>query len=133
MNPLLVLVEFFLQFFPELVKEKHLYILQTPLFRVRNKNNTMYCYDIAEKVHAENTLKGKLEITRFKGLGEISPSEFKAFIGNDIRLDPVVLKVDTTIEDLLKFYMGKNTPIRQEFIINNLKIEEQLETEDIDG
>ena len=128
----LLLITFFLQFFPELVKEKHLYILQTPLFRVRNKHKTMYCYDITEKTHAENTLKGKLEITRFKGLGEISPSEFKSFIGNDIRLDPVVLKLDTTIEDLLKFYMGKNTPVRQEFIINNLKLEEKLETKDID-
>ena len=88
----LLLITFFLQFFPELVKEKHLYILQTPLFRVRNKNNTMYCYDIAEKVHAENTLKGKLEITRFKGLGEISPSEFKAFLfGQNLEQTAVIL------------------------------------------
>ena len=128
----LLLITFFLQFFPDLVKEKHLYILQTPLFRVRNKQKTIYCYDIHEKQNAENILKGKLEITRFKGLGEISPSEFKAFIGNDMRLDPVMLKVDTTIEDLLKFYMGKNTPSRQEFIINNLQIEEKIETDNID-
>ena len=128
----LLLITFFLQFFPDLVKEKHLYILQTPLFRVRNKHKTIYCYDINEKQNAENILKGKLEITRFKGLGEISPSEFKAFIGDDMRLDPVMLKVDTTIEDLLKFYMGKNTPSRQEFIINNLQIEEKIETDNID-
>jgi len=122
----LLLITFFLQFFPDLVKEKHLYILQTPLFRVRNKQETIYCYDVSEKKVAENQLSGKLEITRFKGLGEISPSEFKAFIGSDMRLDPVVLKRDTTIENLLKFYMGKNTPIRQNFIIDNLKIEEHL-------
>ena len=121
----LLLITFFLQFFPDLVKEKHLYILQTPLFRVRNKQQTIYCYDLKEKLAAENALSGKLEITRFKGLGEISPSEFKAFIGSDMRLDPVVLKGDT-IEDLLKFYMGKNTPKRQDFIINNLKVEKHL-------
>jgi len=122
----LLLITFFLQFFPDLVKEKHLYILQTPLFRVRNKQDTVYCYDIHEKQNAENKLSGKIEITRFKGLGEISPSEFKAFIGSDMRLDPVVLKRDTTIDDLLKFYMGKNTPIRQDFIIQNLKFEDNL-------
>ena len=122
----LLLITFFLQFFPDLVKEKHLYILQTPLFRVRNKSETLYCYDDDEKKRAENKLSGNLEITRFKGLGEISPSEFKAFIGNDIRLDPIVLKGETTIEDLLAFYMGKNTPSRQTFIIDNLKIEETI-------
>ena len=128
----LLLITFFLQFFPDLVKENHLYILDTPLFRVRNKQRTIYCYDINEKKNAENELAGKLEITRFKGLGEISPSEFKEFIGPNIRLDPVILKGDTTIDDLLKFYMGKNTPQRQQFIINNLKIEEQLEIDNID-
>ena len=122
----LLLITFFLQFFPDLIKEKHLYILQTPLFRVRNKQETIYCYDLAEQQNAKNKLSGKIEITRFKGLGEISPSEFKAFIGPDIRLDPVVLNRDTTIDDLLKFYMGKNTPLRQDFIIENLKIEDNL-------
>ncbi len=122
----LLLITFFLQFFPDLIKEKHLYILQTPLFRVRNKQETIYCYDLAEQQNAKNNLSGKVEITRFKGLGEISPSEFKAFIGPDIRLDPVVLNRDTTIDDLLKFYMGKNTPSRQDFIIENLKIEDNL-------
>ncbi len=122
----LLLITFFLQFFPDLIKEKHLYILQTPLFRVRNKQETIYCYDLAEQQNAKNKLSGKVEITRFKGLGEISPSEFKAFIGPDIRLDPVVLNRETTIDDLLKFYMGKNTPSRQDFIIENLKIEDSL-------
>ena len=122
----LLLITFFLQFFPDLVKEKHLYILQTPLFRVRNKKETIYCYDGIEKKEAEEKLSGKIEITRFKGLGEISPSEFKKFIGQDIRLDPIVLKRDTTIDDLLKFYMGKNTLNRQNFIIDNLKIEDNL-------
>ncbi|MAQ31449.1 MAG: DNA topoisomerase IV [Flavobacteriales bacterium] len=122
----LLLITFFLQFFPDLVKEKHLYILQTPLFRVRNKKETIYCYDGTEKKEAEAKLSGKIEVTRFKGLGEISPSEFKNFIGQDIRLDPIVLKRDTTIDELLKFYMGKNTPNRQDFIIDNLKIEDNL-------
>ena len=122
----LLLITFFLQFFPDLVKEKHLYILQTPLFRVRNKSETLYCYDDDEKKRAENKLSGNIEITRFKGLGEISPYEFKAFIGKDIRLDPIVLKGETTIEDLLAFYMGKNTPSRQTFIIDNLKVEETI-------
>ena len=125
----LLLITFFLQFFPDLIKENHLYILQTPLFRVRNKQETIYCYDLKEKQIAENKLAGKLEITRFKGLGEISPSEFKGFIGQDIRLDPIILKGNTTIDDLLKFYMGKNTPVRQGFIIENLKIEESLRLE----
>ena len=119
----LLLITFFLQFFPELIKEGHLYILQTPLFRVRNKKETIYCYSEQERVDAIEKLKPKPEITRFKGLGEISPDEFQHFIGNDIRLDPVMLDKAMSIESLLKFYMGKNTPDRQEFIINNLKVE----------
>jgi len=119
----LLLITFFLQFFPELIKEGHLYILQTPLFRVRNKKETIYCYSEEERVAAINKLKPKPEITRFKGLGEISPDEFVHFIGEDIRLDPVMLDKQMSIEELLKFYMGKNTPDRQEFIINNLKVE----------
>ena len=119
----LLLITFFLQFFPELIKEGHLYILQTPLFRVRNKKQTIYCYSEKEKSEAIDKLGVKSEITRFKGLGEISPDEFKYFIGDDIRLDPVMLDDNFSIEDLLSFYMGKNTPKRQEFIINNLKVE----------
>ena len=119
----LLLITFFLQFFPELIKEGHLYILQTPLFRVRNKKETIYCYSQQERKDAIEKLKPKPEITRFKGLGEISPDEFKYFIGDDIRLDPVMLDKDMSIESLLQFYMGKNTPDRQEFIINNLKVE----------
>ncbi|NDI98801.1 type IIA DNA topoisomerase subunit B [Flavobacterium sp. LaA7.5] len=119
----LLLITFFLQFFPELIKEGHLYILQTPLFRVRNKKETIYCYSEEERRAAIEKLTGKPEITRFKGLGEISPDEFKHFIGQDIRLDPVMLDNATSIQTLLEFYMGKNTPDRQEFIINNLKVE----------
>lgn len=119
----LLLITFFLQFFPELIKEGHLYILETPLFRVRNKKETIYCYSDEERVNAINKLSGKPEITRFKGLGEISPDEFKYFIGDDMRLDPVMLDTATSIENLLQFYMGKNTPDRQKFIINNLKVE----------
>ncbi|MDX9789202.1 MAG: DNA topoisomerase IV subunit B [Candidatus Kapabacteria bacterium] len=119
----LLLITFFLQFFPELIKEGHLYILQTPLFRVRNKKKTIYCYSEQERIDAIEELKPKPEITRFKGLGEISPDEFKHFIGEDIRLDPVMLDKAISIEKLLEFYMGKNTPDRQEFIINNLKVE----------
>ena len=119
----LLLITFFLQFFPELIKEGHLYILQTPLFRVRNKKETIYCYSEDERRFAIEKLKPKPEITRFKGLGEISPDEFKHFIGADIRLDPVMLDKATSIEKLLEFYMGKNTPDRQTFIINNLKVE----------
>ncbi|WP_297702511.1 DNA topoisomerase IV subunit B [uncultured Eudoraea sp.] len=122
----LLLITFFLQFFPELIKENHLYILQTPLFRVRNKKETFYCYSQDEKNEAITKLTGKPEITRFKGLGEISPDEFKHFIGDDIRLEPVMLDKALSIEELLKFYMGKNTPNRQEFIINNLKVEVDL-------
>ena len=119
----LLLITFFLQFFPELIKEGHLYILQTPLFRVRDKKETFYCYSEVERNEAIEKIKGKSEITRFKGLGEISPDEFKYFIGDDIRLDPVMLDKSITIEELLLFYMGKNTPDRQKFIINNLKVE----------
>ncbi|MCB0427499.1 MAG: type IIA DNA topoisomerase subunit B, partial [Mangrovimonas sp.] len=119
----LLLITFFLQFFPELIKEGHLYILQTPLFRVRNKKKTIYCYSEQERRDAIEELKPKPEITRFKGLGEISPDEFKHFIGDDMRLDPIMLDKDMSIEELLEFYMGKNTPDRQDFIINNLKVE----------
>lgn len=122
----LLLITFFLQFFPELIKEGHLYILQTPLFRVRNKKETIYCYSDEEKREAMAKLSGKPEITRFKGLGEISPDEFKHFIGDDIRLEPVMLDKAMSIEQLLNFYMGKNTPDRQKFIINNLKVEVDL-------
>ena len=119
----LLIITFFLQFFPELIKEGHLYILQTPLFRVRNKKETRYCYSETERRAAVEQLKGKIEITRFKGLGEISPDEFKHFIGEDIRLDPVMMDRSTTIEELLSFYMGKNTQDRQKFIMENLKVE----------
>jgi len=119
----LLLITFFLQFFPEIIKEGHLYILQTPLFRVRNKQQKIYCYSEEEKQAAIEKLKGKPEITRFKGLGEISPDEFRDFIGEDIRLDPVMMDKSIHTEQLLEFYMGKNTPDRQEFIINNLKVE----------
>ena len=118
----LLLLTFFLQFFPDLVREKHLYILETPLFRVRDKSKTFYCYSEKEKQDAIKQLRGKPEITRFKGLGEISPDEFGGFIGEEIRLEPVLLK-DASIKDLLSYYMGKNTMQRQEFIINNLKVE----------
>ena len=127
----LLLITFFLQFFPELIKEGHLYILQTPLFRVRDKKETFYCYSEQERREAIEKLKGKPEITRFKGLGEISPDEFKYFIGDDIRLDPVMLDKQTTIEELLLFYMGKNTPDRQKFIIDNLKVELDLVEEEV--
>ena len=122
----LLLITFFLQFFPELIKDNHLYILQTPLFRVRNKKETIYCYSEFEKQQAVAKLSGKAEITRFKGLGEISPDEFKHFIGDNIRLDPVMLDREMSIEEMLSFYMGKNTPDRQEFIIDNLKVELDL-------
>jgi topoisomerase-4 subunit B len=125
----LLLITFFLQFFPELVREGHLYILQTPLFRVRNKKETRYCYTPEEKNTAIEDLGPRPEITRFKGLGEISPDEFKHFIGNDIRLEPVMIGRDLTSGDLLEFYMGKNTPKRQEFIIENLRVEKNLEEE----
>ncbi len=123
----LLLLTFFLQFFPELVKNNHVYILQTPLFRVRNKKETIYCYSDMERQLAIQKLGAKPEITRFKGLGEISPDEFKNFIGKKIRLDPVTLQGESSLHSLLDYYMGKNTPDRQEFIISNLRIEEELE------
>lgn len=119
----LLLITFFLQFFPEIVKQGHMYVLQTPLFRVRNKKETIYCYSEQERRDAMEKLGKNPEITRFKGLGEISPDEFKHFIGKDIRLDPVVIGQDSALKELLSFYMGKNTPTRQEFIIENLKVE----------
>jgi topoisomerase-4 subunit B len=121
----LLLLTFFLTFFPELIKEGHLYILETPLFRVRNKQETIYCYSEEERLAAIEKVskRGKPEITRFKGLGEISPNEFKHFIGKDIRLEPVMMDAELSIEELLSFYMGKNTPDRQRFIIDNLKVE----------
>ena len=119
----LLLLTFFLQFFPDLVKNGHLFILQTPLFRVRNKKETLYCYSDEEKKKAIKKLKNSPEITRFKGLGEISPDEFKYFIGKDIRLDPVRLRREDAINELLEFYMGKNTPERQDFIVDNLNID----------
>jgi topoisomerase-4 subunit B len=125
----LLLITFFLQFFPELVKEGHVYILETPLFRVRNKKETIYCYSNDERIEALSKLGKNPEITRFKGLGEISPNEFKYFIGENMRLDPVIVGSEAKIQDILKYYMGKNTPQRQEFIINNLKIEEDIEYE----
>ncbi|WP_034762819.1 DNA topoisomerase IV subunit B [Chryseobacterium gregarium] len=120
----LLMITFFLQFFPDLIKNGHLYILQTPLFRVRNKKETRYCYSEQERIKALNELGKNPEITRFKGLGEISPDEFKHFIGKDIRLEPVVAGKDQTIEQLLEFYMGKNTPDRQAFILENLVVED---------
>jgi topoisomerase-4 subunit B len=123
----LLLITFFLQFFPDLVKNGHLYVLETPLFRVRNKQKTFYCYSDEEKNDAIKELRGKPEITRFKGLGEISPDEFANFIREDIRLEPVIIGKDTPVSNLLQFYMGKNTPDRQKFIINNLRVEEVLE------
>jgi topoisomerase-4 subunit B len=122
----LLLLTFFLQFYPDLVKAGHLYILQTPLFRVRNKKKTIYCYSDEERVKALAKLGINPEITRFKGLGEISPDEFKHFIGSTIRLDPVILKKNSTLHETLSFYMGKNTPVRQTFIIDNLRLEDDL-------
>jgi topoisomerase-4 subunit B len=122
----LLIMTYFLQFFPDLVKNGHLYILDTPLFRVRNKKETIYCYSDEERQRAIHKLGSKPEITRFKGLGEISPDEFGTFIGEDIRLEPIILNKETKISDLLTFYMGKNTPDRQNFIIDNLKIEKDL-------
>jgi topoisomerase-4 subunit B len=126
----LLLITFFLQFFPELIREGYLYILETPLFRVRNKKETIYCYSDAERLEAMNKLGKKPEVTRFKGLGEISPNEFKHFIGKDIRLEPVIIGKKMSVEELLSFYMGKNTPERQEFIIDNLRFENDKELED---
>ncbi len=125
----LLLLTFFLQFFPDLVKNNHVYILQTPLFRVRNKKETIYCYSEQERVNAIAKLGTKPEITRFKGLGEISPDEFKNFIGRKMRLEPVRIDGEGSVQHLLDYYMGKNTPERQEFIIKNLRLEEELEPE----
>ncbi|MEP1032393.1 DNA topoisomerase IV subunit B [Ekhidna sp.] len=122
----LLLLTYFLQFFPELVRNNHIFILETPLFRVRNKKETIYCYSEEERRKAIAKLGNKPEITRFKGLGEISPGEFAEFIGDNIRLDPVILQKDTSIQDLLTFYMGKNTPDRQQFIIDKLRVEKDL-------
>ena len=122
----LLLITFFLQFFPDLVKRGHLYVLQTPLFRVRNKKETTYCYSENEKQDALQALGAKSEITRFKGLGEISPDEFSHFIGEDIRLDPVVIGKESRIKEMMTFFMGKNTPDRQSFIIENLRVEKDL-------
>lgn len=127
----LLILTFFLQFFPDLVKNGHVYILDTPLFRVRNKQKTMYCYSEDEKQKAIQKLGGKPEITRFKGLGEISPEEFGLFIGQDMKLDPIILKPDMSIRKLLEYYMGKNTMERQQFIISNLKIEKDAVYEDV--
>ena len=125
----LLLLTYFLQFFPDLVRRGHVYILETPLFRVRNKKETIYCYSEEEKQAAVAKLGNKPEITRFKGLGEISPEEFKGFINAEMRLEPIILRKDTSIEELLKFYMGKNTPDRQNFIIDRLKVEKDLVAE----
>lgn len=122
----LLIMTFFLQFFPDLVRGNHIYILQTPLFRVRNKQKTLYCYSDEERQRAIAEIGSKAEITRFKGLGEISPEEFAQFIGEDIRKDPVLLSQDAQIQKLLEYYMGKNTPDRQVFIINNLRVEKDL-------
>ena len=122
----LLLITFFLQFFPDLIKRNHVYILQTPLFRVRNKQKTWYCYSEEERVNAIAAAGKNAEITRFKGLGEISPDEFKHFIGKDIRLDPVTMKKEDLVKDMLEFYMGKNTMERQNFIIDNLVVEEDV-------
>jgi topoisomerase-4 subunit B len=119
----LLMITFFLQFFPDVVKGGHLYILQTPLFRVRNKKETIYCYEEQERLKAIEKLGKTSEITRFKGLGEISPDEFRQFINEDIRLEPVTITRDASVKELLEFYMGKNTQERQDFIIQNLKVE----------
>jgi topoisomerase IV subunit B len=119
----LLLLTFFLQFFPDLVKQGHVYILETPLFRVRNKKQTIYCYTDKERLNAIKKLGPNPEITRFKGLGEISPDEFGKFINKDIKLTPVMLKKDSSIKDTLTYYMGKNTPERQNFIVDNLRVE----------
>lgn len=129
----LLLITFFLQFFPELIRQGHLFVLQTPLFRVRNKKTTLYCYDDTERDAAIKTLGRNPEITRFKGLGEISPDEFKHFIGDDIRLDPVKIDANESLKEMLKFFMGKNTPTRQEYIIRNLRFELDIVEEEDSG
>jgi len=120
----LLLITFFIQFFPELIKKGHLYILETPLFRVRNKKETIYCYSEEEMLYAKIKIGKNNEITRFKGLGEISPSEFKSFIGEDIKLEPIIIDQEKDINDAVTYFMGKNTLARQEFIINNLKYDD---------
>jgi len=127
----LLLLTFFLQFFPDLIKHGHVFILETPLFRVRNKKETFYCYTDEEKQAAMAKVGAKPEITRFKGLGEISPDEFANFIGEDIRLEPIILRKDTSINQMLTFYMGKNTPDRQKFIIDNLRVEKDVVEEEL--
>ena len=122
----LLLITFFLQFFPDLIREGHLYILETPLFRVRNKKETFYCYSEEEKRFAMEKVGKRPEVTRFKGLGEISPNEFKHFIGKEMRLEPIIIGKEASVEEILTFYMGKNTPKRQEFIIDNLRVEKDL-------
>lgn len=129
----MLLLTFFLQFFPDLVKRNHVYILETPLFRVRNKKKTIYCYTDQERIDAIAELGKNAEITRFKGLGEISPDEFKNFIGDDMKLEPVMLTKEASIETILSYFMGKNTQERQEFIINNLRNEENLKPEDLEA
>mgnify|MGYP000632454420 CR=1 FL=1 len=123
----LLLLTFFLQFFPDLIKRNHVYVLETPLFRVRNKKKTVYCYSEQERIDAMLELGKNPEITRFKGLGEISPDEFKHFIGEDIRLEPVILSKESSIDSILSYFMGKNTPQRQEFIIDNLRVEDAVD------
>ena len=123
----LLLITFFLQFFPDLIKKGHVYILQTPLFRIKSKKENFYCYSEEERLAALKKAGANPEITRFKGLGEISPNEFKDFIGDNMRLDPVSLRKDDLVKELLEFYMGKNTMERQNFIINNLVVEEDVE------
>jgi len=125
----MLLLTFFLQFFPDLVKRNHVYVLQTPLFRVRNKKKTLYCYSEEERRNAIQELGKAPEITRFKGLGEISPDEFVHFIGADIRLEPVLLSKEASIDSILSYFMGKNTPERQEFIIDNLRVEKDEATQ----
>ncbi|MEM9983256.1 MAG: toprim domain-containing protein, partial [Bacteroidota bacterium] len=120
----LLMLTFFLQFFPDLVRNGHLYILETPLFRVRNKKATLYCYSEEEKQKAMRKLGKQAEVTRFKGLGEISPDEFAAFIGEEMRLEPIIIREHTNIHKVLEYYMGKNTPKRQAFIIDNLRVEQ---------
>jgi len=129
----LLLLTFFLQFFPDLIKRNHVYVLETPLFRVRNKKKTIYCYSEKEKRTAISELGKNPEITRFKGLGEISPDEFGHFIGEDMRLEPVILSKESSIDSILSYFMGKNTPQRQEFIINNLRVEDELEDDGTEG
>jgi topoisomerase-4 subunit B len=126
----LLMMTFFLQFFPEVVKAGHLYILQTPLFRVRNKKETIYCYSEEERRNALSKLGQRSEITRFKGLGEISPDEFGNFIGKDIRLDPIFISKESKMLQMLDYFMGKNSPARQEFIVKNLRVEKDVIAEE---